>query len=184
MYIKYIFIVFIFFFLIISRFIYPEPLVMEIALWGVLGYSMEIFNHSSASYQFARKNFFVRNLSRLYGDRGVYHLMHHSAKPGDEMINLSSGPLQLWDRLFGTYRKPYEETPEVGLTHNPTLRMNPLRIAFSGIVQLWYELRHNTDWRTRLKIIFGDIYYMPPVTRDFLVLGYDEDKPNPHNYKH
>ena len=169
--------------IIISRFIYPEPMVMEIALWGVLGYSMEIFNHSSANYQFARQNFFVRNLSRLYGDRGVYHLMHHSAKPGDEMINLSSGPFQLWDRLFGTYRKPYEQTPEVGLTNKPTIKMNPLRIAFSGIVQLWYELKNNKNWRTRTRIIFGDIYYMPPVTRDFLIVGYDE-KPNPHTYTH
>jgi hypothetical protein len=30
----------------------------------------------------------------------------------------------------------------------------------------------NKDVLTRLKIIFGDIYYKPPVTKDFLILGY------------
>ncbi len=98
--------------------------------------------------------------------------MHHSSKPGDEMINLSSGPLQVWDRLFGTYRAPYAETPEVGLTNNPVIKMNPFRIILSGVAQLTYELRMNKGWLTRWRVIFGDIYYQPPITKDFLILGY------------
>ena len=164
--------------IVVSKLIHTEPLVMELALWGTFGYSMEIFNHSSAGYQFALKNFFVRNISRLYGDKGVYHLMHHSSKPGDEMINLSNGPWQLWDRVFGTYRAPYQQTPTVGLTNDPIIHMNPVRIIFSGIAQLGYELKHNKELSTRWRILFGDIYYQPPITRDFLILGYkatDED---------
>lgn len=158
----------------VSKLIHTEPLVMELALWGTFGYSMEIFNHSSSGYQFALKNFIVRNISRLYGDRGVYHLMHHSSKPGDEMINLSSGPWQLWDRVFGTYKAPYQETPNVGLTNDPIIHMNPMRIIFSGIAQLGFELKHNKSLSTRMRIIFGDIYYQPPVTRDYLIIGYEE----------
>lgn len=158
---------------VISKIVYTQPLVMEMALWFTFGYTMEIFNHSVAGYDFAYKNFIVRNLCRLYGDVGVYHLVHHSSIPGDEMVNLSSGPLQLWDRVFGTYRKPYKEVPPIGLTNNPKIRMNPFRIIFSGIAQLWYELKMNKSWATRWKVIFGGIYYKPPVTREFLILGYE-----------
>lgn len=162
--------------MVVSKIVYTEPLIMEMALWFTLGYSIEIFNHSIGHYKFAYNNFLVRNLSRLYGDRGVYHLVHHSAIPGDEMINLSSGPLQLWDRLFGTYRAPYKNPPPVGLTNNPIIKMNPFRIILSGVAQLAYEWRQNKDFATRFKIIFGDIYYMPPVTKDFLIIGYQNQE--------
>lgn len=156
--------------IVVSKIVYTEPLIMEMTLWFTFGYSMEVFNHSIVSYKFARNNFFVRNLCRIYGDSGVYHLMHHSSKEGDEMINLSGGPLQIWDRIFGTYRAPYEEAPPLGLTNQPEIRMNPFRIIFSGLAQLWYELKMNKDIKTRLQIVFGDIYYQPPVTKDFLKL--------------
>lgn len=156
--------------IVVSKIVYTEPLIMEMTLWFTFGYSMEIFNHSIISYQFAKDNFFVRNMCRLFGDTGVYHLMHHSSIEGDEMINLSGGPLQIWDRLFGTYRKPYDKTPPLGLTNQPEIHMNPFRIIFSGVAQLGYELKMNKDTKTRLLIIFGDIYYQPPISKDFLKL--------------
>ncbi|MGB0918091.1 MAG: sterol desaturase family protein, partial [Flavobacteriales bacterium] len=84
----------------ISKLIYTEPLVMEMGLWFTFAYTFEIFNHSIVHYDFAYRNFFVRNMSRLIGDRGVYHLMHHSAKPNDQTINLGASPFLFWDRLF------------------------------------------------------------------------------------
>ena len=156
----------------ISKLIYTEPLVMEMGLWFTFAYAFEIFNHSIVHYDFAYSNFFVRNMSRLIGDRGVYHLMHHSAKPNDQTINLGASPFLFWDRLFGTYRKPYESAPPLGLTKQPKMRMNPARIILSGIAQLWYEFKENKDWKTRLLVLFGPIHYLPPKTKEYLILGY------------
>ena len=155
-----------------SKLFYTEPLVMEMALWFTFGYAFEIYNHSIVHYDFVYKNFFVRNMSRLFGDRGVYHLMHHSAKPNDQTINLGASPFLFWDRLFGTYRKPYEEAPPLGLTNTPKIHHNPLRIILSGISQLLFELKENKGWVTRLKILFGPIHYQPPITKEYLILEY------------
>lgn len=153
-----------------SKLLYHEPLVMEMAIWGLLGYTMEIFNHSIAHYRFAYNNPIIRNWSRLFGN-ATYHLVHHSAFPQDHNVNLAGSPFLIWDRLFGTYRKPYTDPPPLGLTNQPEIIWNPFRISFSGIVQLWYELKHNKNWAVRFKIIFGSIWYKPPVTKDFLVIG-------------
>lgn len=153
-----------------SKLIYHEPLVMEMAIWGLLSYYLEIYNHSVAHYRFAYNNPIVRNLSRIFGG-GTYHLAHHSAFPQDHNVNLSGGPFLIWDRLLGTYRKPYPDAPPLGLTNQPKIIWNPLRISFSGFAQLWYEWKMNKDWRIRWKIIFGSIWYKPPVTKDFLIVG-------------
>lgn len=158
--------------MVTSKLIYTEPLVMEMGLWFTFAYAFEIFNHSIVHYDFAYRNPIVRNICRLIGDRGVYHLMHHSAKPKDQTINLGGSPFLFWDRLFGTYRKPYQEAPPVGLTNQPKLKLNPFRIILSGIAQLWYELRENQDWKTRLLVVFGPIHYMPPKTKEYLMSGY------------
>ena len=155
-----------------SKLIYTEPLVMEMALWFTFGYAFEIFNHSIVHYNFVYNNFFIRNMSRLFGDRGVYHLMHHSAKPNDQTINLGASPLLFWDRIFGTYRKPYEEAPPLGLTNTPKIHYNPIRIILSGISQMLFELKENKNWLTRLKILFGPIHYQPPKSKEYLILGY------------
>ncbi|MGE0638415.1 MAG: sterol desaturase family protein [Bacteroidia bacterium] len=156
----------------ISKIIYTQPLLMEMSLWFLAGYCLEIFNHSAIHYNFAYRNFFVRNLSRLFGDVGVYHLMHHSAKPSDEIINLGGGTLQLWDRIFRTYRKPYSQLPQLGLTSQPAINMNPLRILFSGIAQIAWELKMNKSFTARLKILFGNVDYKPALSREFLIEGY------------
>jgi hypothetical protein len=83
-------------------------------------------------------------------------------------VNLGGGPFLIWDRLFGTYRKPYAEPPPLGLTNQPEIIWNPFRISFSGFAQMWYEWKHNKDWVVRFKIIFGSIWYKPPITKDYL----------------
>ncbi len=156
--------------MVVSQLIYTQPLIMEMILWSTLGYSLEVFNHSIAHYRICYSNPLIRNASRLFGDTGVYHLVHHSAYEQDHTVNLGGTPFNFWDRIFGTYRKPYLETPPVGLTHQPPISHNPLRITFSGIAQLLYEWKMNSDWKIRGKIIFGSIWYKPPVTKDFLVI--------------
>lgn len=153
---------------IISKLIFAQPLIMEMSIIYLLGYCFEIFNHSCAHYNLAYNNFIIRNLSRIYGDRGVYHLVHHSAFEQDQNINFAGGPFNIWDRVFGSYRKPYEALPPLGLTNQPQIRLNPFRIIFSGITQLVYEWQHNKSWATRMQILFGNVYFMPPNTKDFL----------------
>ncbi len=158
--------------IIVSKIIYTEPLVMEMILWNTMAYWLEIFNHSIVHYPVAN-GFVLRNLGALFNGNGVFHLMHHSAKETDQTINLGGGPFLIWDRIFGTYKKPYDEAPPVGLTKMPKMKLNPFRIIFSGIAQMAYELKMNKNWLTRLKIIFGSIYYVPPITKDFLVIKYE-----------
>jgi len=155
--------------LMISKLIYAEPLVMEMALWFTGSLITGPLAHCSVFYDRAYKNRVVRFFSLLYGD-GLYHFMHHSARPGDESINLVGSPFMLWDRLFGTYKSLYPQCPEVGLTNAPDVHMNPLRVIFAGVAQMAYEWKMNKDWGTRFKIIFGSIWYKPPVTKDFLVI--------------
>lgn len=153
----------------ISSIIYTKPLVMEMTIWFTFSHFVEVFNHSSVYYNFALNNFIVRNVCRIFGEFGVYHIMHHSAIPEDHTINLSSGPFLFWDRIFGTYRKPYKQIPPIGLIHQPNIYMNPIRIHISGIVQLWYEWKENKNWKIRFNIIFGSVWYLPPITKNFLV---------------
>ncbi len=155
----------------ISKLIYTQPLVMEMTIWFSFYYFVEIFNHSSVHYDFVYSNPIVRNLCRLIGNTGVYHIMHHSALEQDQNILFSGAPFNFWDRVFGTYRKPYKTIPPLGLTNQPRIIMNPFRIVFSGIYQLSYELRHNTAWSIRWRIVFGSVYYKPPVTKDFLIVA-------------
>ena len=155
----------------VSKLFYAEPMIMEISLWLILEYGIEIFNHSAVHYEFTLKNPIIRNLCRLFGAKGAYHIMHHSSLPGDERINFGEGPLLLWDRLFGTYRTPAESMPPVGLCSKEEVRLSPIRVLFSGWMQLAYELRYNPNWKTRFKILFGNSFYKPAVTKDYLVVS-------------
>lgn len=158
------------FYLVISGMIYKEPLTLELAIWFTTALTIEAFNHSQAHYDFAFRNFLVRNMSLLFGGNGVYHLVHHSAYKEDQNVNFGGAPFLFWDRIFGTYRKPYEQIPPIGLTDQPEINMSPMKIVFGGFSQVWYELKMNKNFKTRLKIIFGGVFYKPPITKDFLVL--------------
>lgn len=159
-----------------SRLFYTDALVMELSLWFLFGYCMEIFNHSASLYKIAYNNPIIRNWCRLAGDKGVYHLVHHSAKEEDQMVNLAGGPFNFWDRVFGTYRKPYPELPPLGLTNTPEIIYNPFRVMYSGLWQIFYELRMNKGLWTKFKIVFGTVYYQPPISKEFLIVGYENKR--------
>jgi len=158
-------------FIAISGMIYHEPLTVELGIWFTLCLMMESFNNSYAHYNLALKNRFIYFYTSFFGGNGVYHLVHHSAYKQDQNVNLGGSPFLFWDRLFGTYRKPYDEVPPIGLTDQPKIHMSPLRIVFNGFSQIWYELKMNKDGLTRCKILFGGVYYKPPFTKDFLIVG-------------
>ena len=75
----------------------------------------------------------------------------------------------IWDRVFGTFRELTEHRPDVGLEGRPHLHMNPVRLAFAGCAQLIYELKHNTSFPGRLKLLFMGTDYVPQHSRDFAV---------------
>ena len=164
----------VFFSVAASKLFTYEPMFAWAGALGFIYVVTEKFNHNTAHYNFAYSNPVVRHLSHYYGN-GVYHYMHHTAKQGDEIVNVGGSPFLIWDRIFRTYRTPTAIPPAVGLTNTPIIVLSPFKIMFAGFEQLVYELRHNKSWWERFKIIFGDIYYKPPVTKDFLIMGYKEE---------
>ena len=163
----------IFFTAVVTKLFYYEPLLIETLVLGSLGIMLEKFNHTTAFYDFAYRNPLVRWTSAWFGN-GVYHYMHHTSKEGDEIVNVGGSPFLLWDRVFGTYRTPPRVMPRVGLTNDPHIRLSPFAIVFSGWQQIAFELKMNKSWSTRFWIVFGTVYWAPPISRDYLILGYPE----------
>lgn len=153
---------------ILTKLFATEPLLFESGIVALLAYCLEIFNHSSAHYDTARRSPALHFLANLFGGHGAYHYLHHSSAREHQMANLGGGAFLLWDRLFGTFAEPPLERPVIGLTGNPEIYLNPLRVVFGGLARIAYEWRANSSWRTRLLILFGPIEYMPPLTRDFV----------------
>lgn len=169
---------YVFLFAAITKLFFAEPLYREIFILNMTFMFAEIFGHSDVFYEWAAKRRWLSWPGFFFGG-GVYHYLHHSAEHSDavtgkqdykvNMVNMGGGLCFIWDKLFGTYTPLREKKPIVGLTGQPPLYYNPFRLALGGLLQLIYELRHNRRWRTRLKILFGDSYYTPPITRNYVL---------------
>lgn len=159
--------------LTISKFIYTEPLVVELIIFQIVLFVTEKFNHSSAFYDLANKNKVLSFIFRFLGN-GPYHIQHHSAKEGEDIVNIANVFFNFWDRFFGTYKEPDKHHPPVGLTNQPKIKMNPFRLYFGGVMTILYELKHNSikHW---FKIIFGSVYYVPPNTKEYLIESYPKE---------
>lgn len=156
---------------LMAKLYYQGNLILESTLVLIFFYHFEIFNHLSTHYHIAFHNKFVRFFSEITGN-GIYHYMHHTSEEGKEIVNLGGGLFLMWDRLFKTFEQPLSKPPKTGLTNNPKFLKNPLRVTFSGFAQIWYELKHNASWKTKFKILFGEVYYMPPISKEYLITGY------------
>ncbi len=169
---------YVFLFAAITKLFSAEPLYREVFVMNTIFMFAETFGHSDVFYEWAVKKFWLRWPGFAFGG-GVYHYLHHSAERSDavvqrqnykvNMVNMGGGLFFLWDKMFGTYTPLREKKPIVGLTGQPPLHYNPLRLGLGGLAQLVYEWRHNKDWRTRMKILFGDSYYTPPVTCSYIL---------------
>lgn len=146
----------------------PEPMIMEALLLRTACRGVDIYSHCAVYYEWSRENRPVRWLSAFFGV-GSYHYFHHSAGREHTCINLGNWFFMCWDRVFGTYVEPPAQRPPTGLTGQPPLHMNPLRLALSGMLQIGYEWRRNPAWKTRWRIVCGTTAYTPPVSRDFAV---------------
>ena len=153
---------------VLTRLFATEPLLFEAGVVALVAYNLEIFNHSTVHYDFCRRNRVLHFLAMFFGGHGAWHYVHHSAAHEHQTANLGGGLFLLWDRVFGTFVEPPRERPAVGLTGQPELYRNPLRVVFGGIARIVYEWRANKDLRTRFLILFGPIDYMPPRTREYV----------------
>lgn len=156
-----------------AKLFFADALLLETTLVLLFYYHFEIYNHAATHYEVSYHNKLVRFFCDISGS-GIYHYMHHTSEEGKDAVNLGGGAFLLWDRIFGTYTQPPAIKPVTGLTNNPTVIMNPLRVNFSGFAQLWYELKHNKELKTRWLILFGSIWYKPPYTKEYLITGYPE----------
>lgn len=152
-----------------TKLFHRDPLWLESIAFVTLAFMVEKFSHSTPFYNFAYRNPLVRAFSAFTG-KGVYHYRHHSSMPGEETVNLGEGVFLFWDRLFGTYRAPTAERPRVGLTGNPSIRLEPVALLLGGWQQILFELNENKDWKTRFRILFGSASYTPPVSKSYLLL--------------
>ena len=169
---------YVFTFATITKLFAAAPLYREVFILNTVFMFWEIFGHSDVYYEWAAKRRWVAIPGFIFGG-GVYHYLHHSAERSDavthnknhkvNMVNMGGGFCFLWDKLFGTYTPLREKKPIVGLTGQPQLYYNPLRLALGGLAQLIYELRYNKSWGTRIKIVFGDSYYEPPMTHSYIL---------------
>ncbi len=159
---------------VLAKLFGPETMILEALLLRLLTQCFAPWSHNSAFYEWFGKSRLRMFFASLTGT-GNYHYMHHSALPGHEAINLAGTLFFFWDRVFGTYVPPSREKPPVGLTGSPPLHSNPVRLALSGMWQLYYELRHNRGFATRWKILFAGTDWNPPVTKDFAIADSPSD---------
>ena len=153
---------------VLAKIFGPETMIFEALLLRLVANTLGVYSHNSAYYEWFGRSQIRMFLGRLLGV-GNFHYMHHSALPGHGAINISGMPYYFWDRVFGTYVEPSKEKPPIGLTGSPTLVMNPLRLALSGIAQLVFEIRHNKQFSVRLKIVCAGTDWNPPITKDYAV---------------
>ena len=161
-------------FSLIGKLITADSLLMYLIIYKLFSAFANLWSHQSALYSWAQKQWPIRVLSTITSE-GVYHYLHHSAelnhnRPRGNLINIGGGLCFIWDRVFGTYVPVSAHKPAVGLAGVKPEEMstNPLRLALAGTAQLLFELRHNPDPLTWLKILFGPSDYLPPHSKDYI----------------
>jgi sterol desaturase/sphingolipid hydroxylase (fatty acid hydroxylase superfamily) len=152
---------------ICAKLFYSDTMIAEALLLRMIGQIVLIGSHNTALYSTFWRSRTLRVLSAFFGE-GPYHYMHHSALPGHSLINLGGPLFMLWDRVFGTYVSPSDTPPPVGLQGSPRLHLNPLRLGLAGLLQLAYELRHNGNIVTRLRVLFSSSNFAPAQTKDYV----------------
>ena len=151
---------------------YPEPLYAEYIVWNLFWMVIQTYSHSAALYEEGVKKPWLVFMSNVNVD-GLYHVLHHSSaldaerKANNNTVNIGPGVFACWDRLFGTYQPLLPKVPSMGLTGQPPLVMNPVRLVCAGAMQLVYELYSNRKPLMWWKIMTGPSSWEPPVSKDF-----------------
>jgi sterol desaturase/sphingolipid hydroxylase (fatty acid hydroxylase superfamily) len=84
----------------------------------------------------------------------AHHRVHHASNP-DYLDRNYGGTLIVFDRFFGTFAAERDDAPcRYGLTR-PLQSANPLRIVFHEWIAIVRDLRHASDWRERMGLLFA-----------------------------
>ncbi|HQQ64487.1 MAG TPA: sterol desaturase family protein [Pseudomonadales bacterium] len=161
-------------FSVISKLITSESIVAYLIVYKLFSTFANMWSHQTALYEWAQGKWIIRALSTITSE-GVYHYLHHSAEkqhnnPRGNLINIGGGLFFFWDRVFGTYVPVTEHRPRVGLQgiEADAMTTNPLRLAFSGLAQMLYELKRN-PWRDWPMILFGTTDYVPKHSKEYVL---------------
>jgi hypothetical protein len=150
-----------------------QPLYFALIIYKLIYYIPDNWAHNTAMFRSGRKNPVVMISSFLFSN-GIFHYIHHSSVryngKSTNMVNLGGSFLHLPDLIFGTFRWVPKTLPPVGLTDQPNLYYNPVRLSLSGIAQIFYELWHNRSLKAWLGILFGSVDYTPSNSKDFALL--------------
>ncbi len=158
----------------IGKLITAESLMVYLILYKLFSAFSNLFSHQSALFMWAKTKWYIKVINTITSE-GVYHYMHHSAendhnRPRGNLVNIGGGLFFFWDRVFGTYQDVSETKPKVGLQgiEYDQMTTNPLRLAFSGLGQILYELRHNINIKDMFLIVFGPTDYRPPNSTNYV----------------
>jgi sterol desaturase/sphingolipid hydroxylase (fatty acid hydroxylase superfamily) len=128
------------------------PFWLPLALVGFPPWMILLAQSWSLIYQFWIHTERIRRLPRwleFFLNTPSHHRVHHGANEVYLDKNYG-GILIIWDRLFGTFTGEGERV-RYGLTTN--LRtFNPVNVAFHEYRELWHDVRHAHNWRTRLAL--------------------------------
>lgn len=121
-------------------------------------------SHSPVLYRLEQKYKFLRLMRFIFVTVAV-HYTHHSREPRhNKKTGCNFGArFTFWDRMFGTYVEPDEKLPDTGLFGNHVdYCYNPIRFLLLPYVRFYRELKFN-EFKHWPKIIFGSVFYSPPV---------------------
>jgi sterol desaturase/sphingolipid hydroxylase (fatty acid hydroxylase superfamily) len=140
------------------------PLLSEVFLFYLpivwIGFDpVWVFGTASASltFQFFVHTELVRRIGWLEWvvNTPSAHRVHHASNP--EYIDRNfGGVLMVWDHLFGTYQAERGDVAiHYGLVHERSSPINPLVIAYEGLIDLVRGVMRARGWRERFMRVFG-----------------------------
>lgn len=93
-----------------------------------------------------------------------HHRVHHASNV--EYLDKNMGMcLIIWDKLFGTFQEELPDVPpRYGVT-KPTEKPTIGYTIFHEWQEIWYDLRTNRDWKTRLKYLLREPGWSPDGSR-------------------
>lgn len=162
-------------FSVIGKLITSDSILIYLIIYKLLSAFSNLFSHQTAFFMWAKTKWIIRAINIITSE-GVYHYMHHSAedehtRARGNLVNIGGGLFFFWDWVFGTFQDVSDERPRVGLQGiaHEEMSTNPLRLAFSGIAQMLYEVRYNFTIKDLFLIVFGTSNFRPEHSKNYVL---------------
>ena len=162
-------------FSVLGKLVTTESILVYLIIYKLFSAFSNLFSHQTALFMWAKRKWYIRVINMITSE-GVYHYMHHSAESAHNrsrgnLVHIGGGMFFFWDWVFGTFETVSDHKPRVGLMGIEAEEMttNPLRLAFSGIGQMLFELRYNLNVKDFFLIIFGGSDYKPEKSTNYVL---------------